>query len=501
MIGGTAGSAPGPLHVHRLDGSCALPAAEIGGKAWSINAMRRGGLPVPPAIVVDIAACNSHRRRGEIESFIWTDVLDGLRGIEAATGRRLGDGIRPLLLSVRSGAARSMPGMMDTILNLGMNDAVERALAAEIDPAFAADTRSRFVTQFRAVTGLDQVPDDPLLQLRAAIEAVFGSWNAERAKAYRAHHGISEQGGTAATIQAMVFGNLDRRSGTGVLFTRNPLTGAAAPYGEWLGMAQGEDVVSGRHTPEPLEALARDMPDIYEALLSAAGDLERQARDVQDIEFTVQAGVLWLLQTRMAKRSARAAVRWAVALCRDGVITQGEAVLRVSIEQVEALGRPTIDPAALAAAELLASGEPAAPGVALGRAVDDVDQAIDLGDIEDIILVRPTTAPEDIHGMIAARGIVTASGGATSHAAVVSRELGRPCIVGCGTEALSRLAGLDVTIDGDSGRIYRGRLAIEAPSLDRDPDLRLLAEWAASVPDGSRLVAALTASGVQRSSI
>jgi pyruvate,orthophosphate dikinase len=431
-------------------------------------------------MVLTIAGGRAYRERGAQSAPIWDALIREMGVLEQETGRRFGGAQRPLLVSVRSGGARSMPGMMDTILNLGWSDAVQAALAKESgDPAFAAGLRARFEREFRAtVLGDAQgaVPPGPAEQLRLAVLAVLASWDSPRAKAYRRHHGLSEDGGTAVTVQAMVFGDLGARSGTGVLFTRNPLTGARRPFGEWLARAQGEDVVSGRFTPEPLEQMRPLLPEAHDQLLAAAGRLEADGRDVQDIEFTVEAGRLWLLQTRRAKRSPRAAVRIAVDLCREGLITPQEALERVTPDQVRALLQPQLDPAALAGARLLARGEPASPGFACGRVVTDPDVATALGDDEDLILVREATSPEDIHGMIAARGVLTATGGATSHAAVVSREMGTPCVVGCGAGVLA-LEGRTVTVDGAAGQVFEGRLAVVAADR-RDPDLAALAQLA-----------------------
>jgi pyruvate,orthophosphate dikinase len=309
------------MSVLALDASAGAGRDVLGGKAWGIAHMLRLGVPVPPAFVVTTDECARYHAGGDV---VPADVLAALpaamRELEAATGTTFGGGERPLLVSVRSGAPTSMPGMMDTVLNLGMTPAVRAALGALTgDEAFAADVARRFEEQFESVVGTAP-PADPWGQLHAAIAAVFASWRSRRAIAYRKDRGLPEEGGTAVTVQAMVFGNLDDRSGTGVLFSRNPLDGGGEPYGEWLARGQGEDVVSGRHDPAGLDALAREMPEVHRALLDLAARLEREARDVQDIEFTVQSGKLWLLQTRAAKRSAVAAVRLAVLLEREGVI-------------------------------------------------------------------------------------------------------------------------------------------------------------------------------------
>lgn len=468
--------------VVTLNGSHQLRRELVGGKAWGINHMRFLGIPVPPAVVLTTAAWRDYVSLGSLSEELWTEILASLRGIEEGVGRRYGAAEKPLLVSVRSGAAESMPGMMDTILNLGINEIVEAAIARETgDVAFSADTRRRFNEQFGSITEGASAPDDPLLQLRLAITSVFDSWHSPRAVAYRHHRGLNDSAGTAVTIQAMVFGNRDRQSGTGVLFSRNPLTGASVPMGEWLLSAQGEDVVSGRATPEPIATLANQMPTVYAELLRAAHLLENDRRDMQDIEFTIESGQLWLLQTRNAKRSAVAAVRIAVEMCEAGIIDPDEALSRVSSDQARVALRPRIDVEATESAAVLASGEPACPGFVSGVVVTDPDAAMILADAgEAAILVRETTSPEDIHGMIAAHGIITATGGSTSHAAVVSREIGRPCVVGCGEAIFNLYSGRAVTIDGGAGLVYQGRLPITTPNEGEDPWLAKLSQWAAN---------------------
>jgi pyruvate,orthophosphate dikinase len=384
-----------------------------------------------------------------------------------------------------------------------MNDTVEAALAGESgDAGFARDTHTRFLTLFGKIvlktdteeqtaadpaglrqligreTGRD-IPADPGEQLRLAIAAVFESSQSRRARSYRRHYNLPDDMGTAVTVQAMVFGNLDDQSGTGVLFTRNPLTGERTPYGEYLPRGQGEDVVSGRHTPEPLSRLAELNASVHGELLRAAQTLEDTAADVQDIEFTVQKGVLYLLQTRSAKRAPEAAVRIAVEMVDEGLLTPAEALGRVSAEQVRMLLRPHLAPKAAKEADVLAQGEPACPGVGRGVCVTDPDEAHDrAAEGEEVVLVRESTSPDDVHGMIAAHAVVTETGGATSHAAVVSRGLGRPCVVGCGAATVKALAGRPVTVDGDNGVVYAGLLDIERPDPDADPHLRRLGQWA-----------------------
>jgi len=452
----------------------------VGGKAHSLNRMHALGLPVPPAFVLTTEVCRRFYADGErLGDDVVSAVRDAVRELEARTGRVFGGTERPLLVSVRSGAAQSMPGMMDTILNLGINSGVQAALRAHVgDAAYAADTHRRFREQFERVVGT-AAPEDPWEQLIAAIGAVFRSWNSPRAISYRRHHGIADDGGTACTVQAMVFGNLDDASGTGVLFSRNPLTGDPEPYGEWLPRGQGEDVVSGRHDPLPLSALAERLPGVHGELLAAAAVLERYGKDVQDIEFTVESGRLWLLQARAAKRSPDAAIRFAVGLHEAGVLTEDEALCRVTPEQLDAVFRPRVAPEAKASAKLLARGEPACPGVGIGRVVLTVEEAESLADSGvDVVLARPTTDPDDVSGMIVSSAILTEIGGSTSHAAVVSRELGTPCVVGCGTGTLSGLAGRVVTVDGSTGEVFEGALPLAPCSEEDNPELATLLRWA-----------------------
>nr|WP_233531178.1 pyruvate, phosphate dikinase [Antrihabitans sp. YC2-6] len=383
------------------------------------------------------------------------------------------------MVSVRSGAATSMPGMMDTVLNLGFTDDVEIALANESgNPAYAADTRRRFNEQFEKVVGTPP-PADPLEQLRLAVVAVFGSWKSKRAISYRENRGLSHDGGTAVTVQAMVFGNLNDQSGTGVLFSRDPLTGGADAYGEWLAGGQGEDVVSGRADALPLDALGAAMPAVHAELLAATARLEAAGRDVQDIEFTVENGTLWLLQSRAAKRSPEAAVRLAVLMHREGLITKAEALDRVEPDHVRALLTPRLDTAAVRTAEVVATGKPASPGFATGIVVTDADELLERADNGDaVILARPTTDPDDVAAMSAAAAVITELGGSTSHAAVVCREMAVPCVVGCGTGTLASLAGQTVTVDATTGAVYIGELGMVTASAENDPDLALLTSWA-----------------------
>jgi pyruvate, orthophosphate dikinase len=465
-----------------LDGAASAPSELLGHKGHGIDMMRRNGLPVPPAFCITTDVGTQYRVEPETTmSKIWADILDGVRALEDATSRTFGHGPRPLLLSVRSGAAVSMPGMMDTLLDLGFSDDVEKALAAEGSAEFASDSRRRFIESYAQIVAAT-VPGDPYEQLRAAVAAVFASWDSPRAAAYRSHHGLDDQGGTAVVVQAMVFGNLGENSGAGVMFSRNPMTGEDEKFGEWLPGGQGDDVVSGTVDVEPITCLREQQSATYDELISAAKSLERLTADVQEIEFTIQDGALWLLQTRAAKRSAQAAVRLALQLLGDGLIDEAEALRRVTPAHVEALLRPSLQPETRFTADLLATGLPAGPGVASGRAYAEVDAAIDAADRgEDVILVRHHTSPDDIHGMLVARGIITETGGATSHAAVVSRELGRAAVVGCGSGVTESLAGKLVTVDGNAGEVRGGVLPLSAWSEDSTPELRELADLARRV--------------------
>jgi pyruvate,orthophosphate dikinase len=322
-------------------------------------------------------------------------------------------------------------------------------------------------------------PDDPWEQLSAAIVAVLDSWTGRRAIDYRRERGIPDDIGTAVTVQAMVFGNLDDRSGTGVLFTRDPLRGAVEPFGEWLPKGQGEDVVSGRANARPLDQLAVDLPDVHRELMVHATMLERHRREVQDIEFTVESGRLWLLQSRAAKRSPEAAIRHSVQLQQEGVITAHEALDRIRPDDVQWLLSRRLDVAAANSAVALAGGKQACPGVAVGRVVTDVDDAMERADAgEDVVLARPTTDPDDVAAMSTAVAVLTELGGATSHAAVVCRELGVPCVVGCGEGTVTTLAGQTVTVDATAGVAYAGRLPIVQVTESEDPDLLKLRDWA-----------------------
>lgn len=467
----------------RLDGT-SLPDRElVGGKAWSIARLHSLGLPTPPAVVATTEACRVYMQSGDLPPGLIDELRSEIKWIEEKTDRTFGGGSRPLLVAVRSGAPISMPGMMDTVLNLGMTDQTEAALAQESgDPAFAHDTRRRFLELYRSIVlknaGIE-VPNTADAQLEGAVRAVFESWNSRRAMRYRAHNSIPDDVGTAVTVQAMVFGNLDAKSGTGVLFSRNPLSGDPAPYGEYLPQAQGEDVVSGKVTPQPLSALKSALPAVHAELLAASDLLERENGDVQDIEFTVQHGKLYLLQSRAAKRSPAAAVRFAVDFVRDGILTKQAALGRVTSEQVRTLLRPRLDDGDTNRPDPVAVGEAACHGVGVGMVVTSADSAeTEAAKGNKVILARPTTSPEDVHGMIVAEAVVTEQGGTTSHAAVVSRALGLPCVVGCGDGALRDISGQNVTVDGDGGRVFAQPLPVKVPNENGEHGIPDLIEWA-----------------------
>ncbi|MGV9293723.1 pyruvate, phosphate dikinase [Amycolatopsis sp. NPDC003676] len=465
--------------LRSLNGSAGGDRDVLGAKAAGIDRFVALGVPTPPAFVVTTEVCRRYYQDSRrVPAGVWEGLPEFVRGLERATGRTFGRGPRPLLVSVRSGAAVSMPGMMDTVLNVGLTADAERALGRH-----AADTRRRFSGQFAEVVG-ERPPADPWAQLRLAITSVLESWMSPRAVAYRAHHGLGDNGGTAVTVQAMVFGNRDGRSGTGVVFSRDPVAGDAGLYGEWLRGGQGEDLVAGRVDARPLSELRDELPEVYQELRAWAGVLERDSRDVQDIEFTVESGTLWLLQSRVAKRSPEAVVRHAVAMAREGMISRAEALERVRPEQLDALLRPVISADSATDGKVLARGKPAGPGVGVGVVVSDPDAAQRKSqDGVSVVLARRTTAPDDVAAMSLARAVITESGGSTSHAAVVCRELGVPCVVGCGSGTLTALSGQVVTVDGSSGLVYAGALPAARAGTMVEADLAVLAEWAQGALD------------------
>jgi pyruvate,orthophosphate dikinase len=512
----------------------------LGGKGANLAEMTNIGLPVPPGFTITTDVCRGYMKRLRLPDGLMQEVREKMQIVEGRVGKKFGDLHNPLLVSVRSGAKFSMPGMMDTILNLGLNDATaEGMIRLTNNPRFVYDAYRRFIMMFSDVVmdipkryfearfdalkerlGVTQdtdvpadalrelvsefkqivrdfgkeFPEDPYQQLEMAIEAVFRSWNNERAVIYREREKIPHDLGTACNVQAMVFGNMGDDSGTGVAFTRNPATGERELYGEFLPNAQGEDVVAGVRTPLPLSALHERMPEVYAQFLQIAERLERHYRDMMDLEFTVERGRLWMLQCRVGKRTGRAAVKIAVDMAQEGLIGRDEAVLRVQPSQLDQLLHPHFDETALASGEylLLAQGLGASPGAASGRAVFDSKRAMERGKTEPVILVRPETNPDDVGGMLASKGILTARGGNTSHAAVVARGFGIPCVVGC--EAISvdehenlftvQVDGQTVvvregdfiSIDGSTGKVYKGAVPTVAPELSED--LHTLLRWA-----------------------
>lgn len=517
----------------RADGTAAMKDV-LGGKGAGLAEMTSLGIPVPPGFTLATSLCLQYLQSRQFSPRLRAQVEEQLTRVESATGRAFGDRSRPLLVSVRSGAPVSMPGMMETILNLGLNDATVEGLAAESgNAAFAWDSYRRFVQmygcvvfdlpkrafeqildahkekakvareidlpvkaiqtltgEFKAVvkreTGRD-FPTDPIEQLWGAIAAVFESWNTPRAIEYRRLHDIPDTMGTAVNICAMVFGNIGEDSGTGVAFSRNPSTGEQELYGEFLLNAQGEDVVSGMRTPEPISGLRDKLPSAYDELERVARLLERHFRDVQDMEFTIERGQLYMLQTRRGQRSGHAAVRIACDMVSEGLISREEAVARIPPQDLDQLLHPRIDPAAKL--DVLTTGLPASPGAASGRAVFDADRAAALGrGGQAVILVRGETSPEDFHGMVAARAILTARGGMTSHAAVVARGMGKPCVVSArglevdetshelrvGSQRLKE--GDWITLDGGTGRVFAGQTALVPPELSGY--FHKLMEWA-----------------------
>jgi pyruvate,orthophosphate dikinase len=522
----------------------------LGGKGANLAEMAKLGLPVPPGFSITTEACVHYFSNGNAyPADLAAQVASGLKTVEGIVGKTFGDAANPLLVSVRSGARASMPGMMDTVLNLGLNDQTVEGLAKlSGDRRFAFDSYRRFITMYsNVVLGLSHddfeevlddhkdrlgvtvdtdlsaadwekvvaeykavverqlgqpFPQDPQDQLWGAVSAVFASWMNDRAKFYRRMHDIPESWGTAVNVQSMVFGNMGETSATGVAFTRNPSTGEARLYGEFLINAQGEDVVAGIRTPQSLTRVGREemgetapsmeeaMPVVFAEFVDVVGRLESHYRDMQDIEFTVEQGRLWMLQTRNGKRTAKSALKVAVDLAAEGVISQEEAISRVEPAALDQLLHPTLDPKA--ERKVVAAGLPASPGAATGRIVFDADaaeKASQLGDA--VILVREETSPEDIHGMHAARGIVTARGGMTSHAAVVARGMGRPCVSGAGEIHIDEAAqtftargrtfkaGEVITIDGSKGEVLDGAVAMIEPELTGD--FQTLMAWADKV--------------------
>jgi pyruvate,orthophosphate dikinase len=521
-----------PRWVHLFRDGSAGDRDRLGGKGANLAEMTTLGLPVPPGFTIGTRACRAYLANGgRVPSDVWAEVHDAIADVERETGRRFGDPARPLLVSVRSGAKDSMPGMMDTVLNIGLTDATRPGLAALYDERLALDcarrlqqmfgtvvlglpareyeailaklagtdgaaqldlaTRRQLLAAFEAIPAHHHlaVPDDPVAQLQQAIAAVFASWNTPRAVAYRRSQGIADDLGTAVTVQAMVFGNVGPDSATGVAFTRDPNTGERGVFGEVLIDAQGEDVVAGLRTPQPIAAMANEprLRPAYEELLAIADLLERHFRDMQDLEFTVERGELWLLQTRTGKRTARAAIRIAIDQVHEGLIDRATAVTRIEPAQIERQLHPHLDESQPLTA--IATGLPASPGAASGRVVFDPHEARTRGaQGEAVILVRRETSADDFPGMERARGILTARGGMTSHAAVVARGIGKPAVTGCATLEIDETAGTliaggtvvrvndEITIDGSTGRVILGRVPTVAAGLGEES--ALLLAWA-----------------------
>ncbi len=509
----------------------------LGGKGYSLVGMTQQGIPVPPGFVISIDVCDYYYKHEETyPKTLQEDIEKALAVIEEETGKKFGDPKNPLLLSVRSGAAVSMPGMMDTVLNLGINeDTLKGLIEKSGDERFAWDSYRRFIQMFGdVVMGIEhakfegvleeikqkkgveldveldaddlkevveankalykteigeEFPTDPMKQLTLGIDAVFASWNNPRAISYRRINKISTDiVGTAVNVQSMVFGNMGDDSGTGVAFTRNPSTGEKEYYGEYLMKAQGEDVVAGIRTPKHLDDMKEELPETYKELTNIFDDLEETYKDMMDVEFTIENGILYILQSRVGKRTGSAAVKIAVDMVGEKMITEKEAVVRVEPQKLNELLHPMIDPKAKK--EEISKGLPASPGAATGQIVFDAEKAAELKEEgKKVILVRTETSPEDIEGMNAAEGILTARGGMTSHAAVVARGMGKCCVAGCSTLSVNegeKLAhfGADIdlkegdwiTLDGSTGQVFRGK--IDTVSADISGDLEILMKWA-----------------------
>ena len=503
----------------------------LGGKGANLAEMTNAGMPVPQGFTISTEACTQYYKDGrQINHEIMADIYEYIGKMEDITGKKFGNVANPLLVSVRSGARASMPGMMDTILNLGLNDEVVEGLAAKTgNPRFAYDSYRRFVQMFSDVvmelpksefeeiidqlkaekgvkldTELDEndmkalvfkfkslykshmgtdFPTDPRVQLIEAVKAVFRSWDNPRANVYRRMNEIPYEWGTAVNVQAMVFGNTGPNSGTGVAFTRNPATGEKALFGEYLINAQGEDVVAGIRTPSPIAHLQEQMPEVYAQFVDIATRLENHYKDMQDMEFTIEDGKLYMLQTRNGKRTAAAALKIAVDLVDEGMIDENEAVLRVDPKQLDSLLHPQFDPEALKNAEVVGKGLAASPGAACGQVVftaEDAKNAVESGEMKKVILVRLETSPEDIEGMAVAQGILTVRGGMTSHAAVVARGMGTCCVSGCGEIVVEydkqqfTLGGVTykrgdwISLNGSTGNIYGKALPTVDASISGD---------------------------------
>ncbi len=516
----------------------------LGGKGANLAEMTRIGVPVPPFFTVTTEACNAYLAAGnKFPESMWDQMMTALIRIEEKSGKKFGDTKNPLLVSCRSGAKFSMPGMMDTVLNIGLNDQTAQGMVtltnnerfvydsyrrlvqmfgsvvlgitdeafedvleafkhekgAKQDTDLKAADLKELVIKFKAVVkkekGFD-FPQDPLQQMKLATEAVFGSWNGKRAIDYRRATNIPDDLGTAVNIVTMVFGNMGEDSGTGVAFTRNPSDGNSKMMGEYLLNAQGEDVVAGIRNTEKIENLSKSLPEAYKQFMDITARLEKHYKDMQDVEFTIERGRLWMLQTRNGKRTAQAAIKIAVDMANEKLISKEEAILRVTPDQVDTLLHPQYDAATIKEAKssgkYYASGVNASPGAAVGQIYFDADLAEKKGKEEKqaVIMVRPFTKPDDVHGMLAAKGILTSEGGATSHAAVVARQFGVPCVVGASTikidldkrqmECNGKVVkeGEWISVDGTTGAVYLGALKLTEPNLEEQVDLLTLLNWA-----------------------
>ena len=523
--------------------------ALLGGKGTGLGDMTRAGVPVPPGFTVTTQACNAYSSGGKFPEGMWEQELVALKDVENKTGKKFNDVNNPLLVSCRSGAKFSMPGMMDTVLNLGLTDLTAAAMIKLTEnPRFVYDSYRRLVEMFGTVVlGISdeafehpmaeykankgfkfdtqmeaddwkklvevfkqvikkekgfEFPQDPYKQLELATEAVFKSWNGKRAVDYRRATDIPDDLGTAVNIQTMVFGNMGDDSGTGVAFTRDPSTGDKKMMGDYLLNAQGEDVVAGIRNADPIEKLQGTMPEVYAQFMEITSRLEKHYKEMQDVEFTIERGKLWMLQTRNGKRTAKSAVKIAVDMANEGLISKDEAVQRVSTEQVDALLHPQFDDNSKKDIPLFTKGVNASPGAAVGQIYFDADTTEKMGKEakQDVIMVRPFTKPDDVHGMLASQGILTSEGGATSHAAVVARQFGIPCVVGASAMKIDldkRQMEVDgqvvkegewISVDGTTGQVYLGRIPTVSPSLEKQIDLLTLLTWADDIAatDGIR---------------
>ena len=511
----------------------------LGGKGANLAEMTNLGLTIPPGFTITTKTCAEFfEAGGKFPEGLWGEILEHVKTLEKNTGKRFGDKKSPLLVSVRSGAPISMPGMMDTVLNLGMNDEVAKAVIGLTgDERFVWDAYRRFVTMFSdvvmgqerhdfeevfnkvkkkegvegdtevSVKGLKETvegqnklykkllkedfPQDPMEQLKRSIAAVFNSWNIPRARTYRRVEGISDSMGTACNVQTMVFGNMGWDSGSGVMFTRSPSDGSNGLFGELLFNAQGEDVVAGTRTPIPIVEMKEQQPELYKELEAIAETVEGHYKDMQDMEFTVEKGKLWILQTRTGKRTARSAIKIAVDMAREGLIDKKMAVKRITPNNVDQLLHPQFDPAAKEKATLLAKGLNASPGAAVGMAIFNANRAEEHGKAgEDVILIRPETTPDDVNGMVVSQGFLTQHGGGTSHAAVVARGWGKPCVAGCEDIKIDNSRNLFtvgeytvkegdwISVDGATGEVFIGKVAKIETEFEKEVELIQALEWA-----------------------